>query len=145
MTICSICQDDINTGNYSLNCGHVFHLECALNYYRSMNDTRCPNCRGEPRNSLRGRVDRIKQYKKVSRRKYCPKLIKDRCNRLKNSNIKILEIRREYKKFVNQHKEILKQNEKIKQKLLYVKRDKYNAEIHLDSIPVLLLVQQLNK
>ena len=46
--ICTICTEpcDDNNPGHKLGCGHTFHVECVLHWFRFEN-TSCPNCRSE--------------------------------------------------------------------------------------------------
>ena len=42
---CSICLEDLNKKQtYTLPCGHIFHTECQINWFRSK-QVSCPKCR----------------------------------------------------------------------------------------------------
>jgi hypothetical protein len=44
-TTCTICADTSDAATlHTLECGHSFHSECIVQWFRSGNDT-CPNCR----------------------------------------------------------------------------------------------------
>lgn len=51
MEQCAVCMDTVDeAGGHALACGHVFHVDCILNWARSDNDAhaRCPVCRELP-------------------------------------------------------------------------------------------------
>jgi hypothetical protein len=46
--ICSICQDNLDEKAVFLDCSHMFHHECIMNWYNQNNQTKnkcCPLCR----------------------------------------------------------------------------------------------------
>jgi hypothetical protein len=51
MEQCPVCMDAVDAAKgHALACGHVFHVDCILNWARSDNDAhaRCPVCRALP-------------------------------------------------------------------------------------------------
>jgi hypothetical protein len=45
---CAICYNKLDEGSaYKLECGHCFHTQCAITWFRSGHET-CPLCRGFP-------------------------------------------------------------------------------------------------
>ena len=73
--ICAICQRDMSDNTYTLpECGHAFHLDCLMMWFRSPREYRqdfgsCPMCRTLPVNSigwstLKGRCRLLKRLAK---------------------------------------------------------------------------------
>lgn len=51
MELCAICQEEGSSSNnpvVTLDCGHKFHQECIIKYFREY-DSKCPICRDDPR------------------------------------------------------------------------------------------------
>lgn len=44
---CSICLADMTIEKTTISCGHQFHSECIIEYFRRGNDKRCPYCRDD--------------------------------------------------------------------------------------------------
>ena len=70
--ICAICQRDMSDNKYTLpECGHAFHLDCLMMWFRSPREYRqdfgsCPMCRTLPANpigwsTLKGRCRLLKR------------------------------------------------------------------------------------
>lgn len=48
---CSICLESISNYEYSLSCGHKFHVDCIISWFRQKKDT-CPCCRDTGNNII---------------------------------------------------------------------------------------------
>ena len=72
---CSICLADIETTDrYKLECGHHFHTQCIVQWFRSCDEGPCPNCRAqEPHQLTFGDAQKRAMYlRKYARRQNAP-------------------------------------------------------------------------
>ena len=47
--VCPVCLDVLtDSSTVGLHCGHEFHSECGVNYFRRTGDNQCPACRAPP-------------------------------------------------------------------------------------------------
>ena len=90
--ICTICMDAINDDRTSVAlrpCGHVFHSECAVAWFRSTNSHgTCPDCRGAPDlNLVRDYTlaERVTLVRRAARRRSAPKRLKALVQRLRDA------------------------------------------------------------
>ena len=86
---CSICLSAISAEKYTSECGHSFHVNCIMNWYRTGHET-CPNCRSD-------KYDRIMKCEARDRASYLRKQARKRTApvRLKKA---VLKIRRKEKR-----------------------------------------------
>jgi hypothetical protein len=151
--VCSICLEDMGEGEnniYRLDpCGHMYHTSCALDWFRSSGSSACPNCRDPgdadgffPFNNYRVR---IKLWKQIGRRKDCPIVIKRKLDRLKTAKGKLEHHERELIEFRKNNKEVLNMERKLKNKKWRFLRAFRRVEREIDSVPVIMLVQELRK
>ena len=68
---CAICQEKCNS-EYKLECGHEFHTECLMSWFRSGQST-CPCCRDEGC-KIHSNFNYTRRLSKMSS---CPQFIKD--------------------------------------------------------------------
>ena len=71
---CPICQEDMEgTETIKLDCGHVFHPKCIIDWFRSAH-SQCPLCRAEPLHQLRCMdvLTRASLLRQMARRKGAP-------------------------------------------------------------------------
>ena len=62
---CPICYAPLHGDIHKLECGHCFHTECAITWFRSGYDT-CPMCRGFPHIKLK-QIDITQRAKTIMR------------------------------------------------------------------------------
>ena len=127
-------SDVQNNNTYIIpDCNHEIYDKCILQWYtQTGNSLSCPLCRTHinPNDSIDTKQGRINHYKKMSRRKYCPKI--------KQCNKDIRKASKDYNEFRNNNNNIFK-------KARYLRRTRNKLENSLDSIPILYLFNDLAK
>lgn len=96
LDICAICHEDLTCELYTLpECNHTFHTNCIMTWFRApTGSNKCPLCNNSGVNKLSDldnlhwseRQRAAENYKRVrasSRRKDCPKHIKNMIGKLK--------------------------------------------------------------
>lgn len=117
-TSCIICLNDINDCNkHKLDCGHLFHTECIVNWFRTNNSNgRCPLCNDNTHSNVnflpwytREYVhERCKVLRNYNRRKIAPTNLNKMFDKLKilEEKQKVMDI--EFKEFRKENKDIYK-------------------------------------
>lgn len=128
MSICAVCREVMNDGTYKLpECGHEYHLECIMTWWRSPRDYadcrtfgECPLCRGKPKRVIPWRCvkGRIHFLKRMARKKNAHPLLKKAYKNVKKKEENHRAARNEYIQY--------KKKDDVK-KILKRKRDLYNA------------------
>jgi hypothetical protein len=124
--ICAICHGefDENLETHQLpECHHIFHSECLIRWFRTGNVT-CPTCRGEAQAAqqqpgIGGRFHNRTLFTMVSRyarKKTTPKPIQDLYKKWKCAEEKRKVISKEFRVYDKQHKGILNQWRKLRNK-----------------------------
>ena len=149
---CAICLCEMTEDEsiYTIpECNHKFHTNCALQWYRQTNQTNCPLCRSNP-NDLFGlhlgdRRGRIKLWKRLGRRKACPKEVKKALDKLKKAKENSIEASKEWRGFLNDNKEFMKTFNKLRNNKWNKWRAVSRAERELDALPNLILIREFSK
>jgi hypothetical protein len=107
---CTICLNVIGASNkYTSECGHSFHINCIMNWYRTGHDT-CPNCRSDEYTSLHfvDAMDRASCLRRQARKRKAPQRLKKAVERLRKKERKKRETWRQYNNFRKAHADSLK-------------------------------------
>lgn len=149
---CAICLCEMTEDEsiYTIpECNHKFHTNCALQWYRQTNQTNCPLCRSEPDIwpgiNIGSRDGRIRLWKRLGRRKTCPKEVRKALDRLKRANENHKKVVREWLDYKKEHKEFMKTFNKMRNARWHKWRLVNKAERELDSLPTLILVREFSK
>ena len=128
MSNCSICCDTAQNTFHELPCGHAFHADCIIQWFRSGGPT-CPLCRNEdaPTLNLFTARQRAVYLRRVSKARDAPRALKKMVNRLKQAEEKVKEKRKELVEFKKLHKNKLKT-------LSRLRSNKWRADSHVRSI-----------
>ena len=149
---CAICLCEMNEDEsiYTIpECNHKFHTNCALQWYRQTNQTNCPLCRSTPDIwpgiNIGSRDGRIRLWKRLGRRKTCPKEVKKALDRLKRADENHKKAVREWLDYKKEHKEFMKTFNKMRNARWNNWRLITRAERELDSLPTLILIREFSK
>jgi hypothetical protein len=130
-------------------CNHKFHTNCALQMYRQTNQTNCPLCRSNPDGvfGINGgsRNGRIKLWKRLGRRKSCPKEVKKALDRLKKANENHKKVCREWREYKREHQEFMKILNKMRAGRWTKWRLVRERERDVDSLPSIILIREFSK
>ena len=140
---CVICQDDNpEKATCTLRCGHTFHAECAMDWFRSGHDT-CPLCRSRDYRRMDPATvfTRAKFLRAHARRKNAPKALKARVLRLRRKEKESRKAWREAKSYLDRHRNTI---ERYKRKLNKYYRKKESilmdtetlGRMHFDNVNV---------
>jgi hypothetical protein len=148
---CAICLCEMTEDEniYTIpECNHKFHTNCALQWYRQTNNTNCPLCRSNPNNlfgvDIGTRNGRIRLWKRLGRRKSCPKEVKKALDRLKQAGENYKHACREWREYKQEHREFMKIFNKLKGARLMKRHLMIRAEREVDSLPNLILVREFS-
>ena len=113
-SICVICQDDPSASQTTtLTCGHCFHVDCIVSWFRMGNDT-CPMCRDNVVNVRpRSTHHRYTLLRRLSRRRDAPEVLRRRVERLRSLEADQRTRRRALREFRRECAPILKELEKL--------------------------------
>lgn len=129
---CTICAGTTEGQLTTLECGHTFHVHCALQWFRYHNNT-CPNCRSNEsrmrwtRKTPRQRVSVIRRRKNLS--PYMRRLIKQ-LDRAREARVGAREERRA---FVEEYKDVLKKNMRLDSKISHYHMREHQLIRRIDS------------
>ena len=107
---CSVCLGDIEENDkYKLDCGHVFHTRCIVQWFRSCSGGPCPNCRAREPIELEfgDAISRAKFLRRYSNRKDAPKELKKMVQRVRVKEQQQKKAFRELKEYRKKHKKTL--------------------------------------
>lgn len=83
---CPICMETLDESVKELECGHKFHVDCAIKWFRSeQSHGRCPMCRNQSDNvklNYFSAVERYKMVRRMARGKNAPKRLKNLVKKL---------------------------------------------------------------
>ena len=111
---CSICLEKLDSA-YSLDCGHHFHYDCLIKWFRSPDSNgTCPLCRQTPIDRLRP-TSAFERYKFLRRK--CntsdSKLLKKHIDTLKKKEQKCKELKKEFREFKRKYAHLHKEYRKM--------------------------------
>ena len=125
--ICSICYEPLNELDSNLECGHRYHSNCIIKWFRSGKQN-CPLCNDtniDTSNILWGtKIETISQIKKLGRKKNCPLNIKKTLDDIKKTDINLKAVSKEQNEFKKEHKDLIK-----KYKSFTLRKWKYRRKI----------------
>ena len=114
--ICTICCDAI-TDNITIECGHSFHTECAMRWFR-FESTACPNCRSDVQDDTWESMSsdtRIRWMKK--KRKALPPELRRRVDALIYVEKKMRLARHTHRTHRQTHRAIFKKEKRLQREL----------------------------
>ena len=149
---CAICLCEMTDDEsiYTIpECNHKFHTNCALQWYRQTNQTNCPLCRSNPDDifgiNMGSRNGRISLWKRLGRRKSCPKEVRKALDKLKRAKEMSIIASKEITEFKRTHKELMKIFNKLRNNKWNKWRGITRAERELDALPTLILIREFSK
>jgi hypothetical protein len=140
--VCSIClcEENDDAKMHALDCGHKFHVDCILSWYKSGGKS-CPMCRHTSTSNTLSFMDTQARYSLMrarARRKDAPKSLK----RIYEDLLKLEKERKnmaaERKAFMNENKELVKKYKKQRQTIwsldrrIYKIKRKLGVYVHKD-------------
>ena len=112
--ICAICQEGMNECEHKLSCGHIFHSECIIQWFRHGPNS-CPLCRDDERENKSRRPlnyfdtwARSSYLRRKARNKNAPKELKRLVKKLKKKEDKYKNARKTLSNFRKENKEHIK-------------------------------------
>ena len=101
---CPICMEPLDESVTELDCGHKFHVDCAIKWFRSEQSRgRCPMCRNQSDNELSlnyfSAVERYKMVRRMARNKHAPKRLKNLVKKLRKKEQQAKECRKRRREF----------------------------------------------
>ena len=117
---CPICLHEMCTHFHELGCGHCFHTNCIVDWFRH-GRSQCPLCRDDPSpiESLDGFTlrARAKQLRIISRRKNAPRELKRMVEKIQKIEREISIYKRENRVMKSKHKDIFKKQRQLTSKV----------------------------
>jgi hypothetical protein len=154
MSICAVCREVMVDKTYKLpECGHEYHLECIMTWWRSPMDYcdrrtfgECPLCRSKPKKvvpwrCLRGRVLFLKR---MARKDNAHPLLKKAYKRVKEKVGKHKAAKKEYSQYIKKDdvKKMLEKRKKLCNYRWRTLRMKEKAEMELATFdPIACLLE----
>lgn len=142
--VCPICRESIETNLHSLSCGHNFHVNCVVEWFR--NSPTCPMCRSQPetyisRDAKHARSNFIKSF---SRRKDAPKQLKklvEKLTKTKRRERQRQKMHTEWKKTVDgiKFKELSKIDNKLRRSKYTFFRTIRRLETEISEYPIVYI------
>ena len=117
---CSICCEDEDETEplVTLDCGHVFHAKCAVEWFRRHHDT-CPNCRSvyvrrdTVRLSPRERVGRMERL-----HHRLPAEVRTQLRKFYRASQSFKTLRAEWRAYRRAHRDVLKADKRLHSRML---------------------------
>lgn len=105
MSNCSICCDSSQNTFHELPCGHHFHADCIIQWFRSGGPT-CPMCRDDSETTLNPFNVRQRSHylRRASRLKDAPKTLKSMVKSLKKAEENLKKKNKELSTFKTLHR-----------------------------------------
>ncbi len=118
MEICSICVEPVDdvagpTGSVTLECGHTFHCECAIQWFR-YHHTSCPNCRADDVENGWKRVTPQQRIANMRRQRHTlTRRVRRRLETYDTLTVRLREEQRSFSEFKRQHRDVLKEHSRM--------------------------------
>lgn len=142
--ICPICRENFELNSHKLTCGHTYHANCIIEWFR--NSPTCPMCRSEPETFISRDVKQARSnfIKNFSRRKDAPKHLKKLVEKLKNIKRKERQIQKsfsEWKKTPDgiRFKELTKIENKLRRPRYTLWRNIRKLETEISEYPIVYI------
>ena len=141
---------DNETVQYTIpECGHKYHTDCIIGWFRRSDGGPCPYCRAipdgqNPYRSLSTLSGVISLWKRFARRRTCPVIVKKKCQEITKQVFSEKEAKKELREFKTNNREILQDFAKLRQQPWVHFRRRRKLERELAGFPMLPLLQMLN-
>ena len=146
---CAVCLEPLEENTYTVpECNHIFHQNCIIECYRRLgSDCGCPICRSSPEyeTSWRSKRERVKLYKKIARRKSCPQIIKNLCQKHIQCNKDRLINDREARQFKQKNQDIFSTYRKLRTKSFKNVSKRRKIEKEIEALPLIFLLHQISQ
>ena len=105
-TCCVICAEESTENMHTLPCGHSFHANCIIDWFRGAHT--CPLCRTSSKFTRIDTLTRARMLRRMSRRKNMPSELKKLVEKIRQAEAKTKEQKKVYKAFKTENKPILR-------------------------------------
>ena len=130
MENCTICLSDINDEEQlQIECGHTFHKQCILNWFRSRNSSgNCPLCNDNPhsRSNQGNRINTFYSYNNLH------VLYNQRYNLIKKKLMKDEEPKKTHINCIQRIEDYKKEEKELNKNIQDLKKDEYYKKIKND-------------
>lgn len=136
---CAICTDTLGDSPFTLECGHLFHVDCIVAWFRSGKSS-CPMCRDCGQGDFVA-LDNLKYVTELSKMKSCPEFLKDAILDLDYQKMTLKKQKNHFFRMcadksipynkIKQAKKCLKKRKKI-----YIAAKKYLSNAHIFWVPL---------
>lgn len=117
--MCSICTDELTTGTTTLECGHTFHVACAIQWFRYHNTT-CPLCRAE--SEAWRPLSSAERVRLIARRSDLPSTVRTKVRRLKEWRAKRVAAARAERDYRRDHASVIREHRRLMTSTLAARR-----------------------
>lgn len=113
---CSICQNTTDGTFHTLDCGHSFHIECIMPWFRTQGT--CPMCRdeGDGIDKLAGLrlPERAETVMRIGRQRDAPPVLKDLLQKYDRARNVVRAARKDHKRHLREHRLVLAAEKKMR-------------------------------
>ena len=118
-TLCAVClQPCVGTAAHTLECGHAFHTNCIVNWFRCGGGT-CPVCRAKPLGEVGWETvtERAGRMLRRSRQKKASTALRSKAERYTAARDSYRDLRATYAAFRRQHSGTLREHKRLWRKM----------------------------
>lgn len=130
---CTICAGTTEGQLTTLECGHTFHIHCALQWFRYHNST-CPNCRSDVCNQVWTRKTPGQRVSAMKRRKNLPSHVQRLVKQLDRARQQYNSARCEQREFLSTHADVLRKRSKLTTRVRHSKKRVHELTRTIDTV-----------